>query len=236
MWPVIARPGCADEQHPGRHLALDAEAVGNLARPQGVVTWAEGPVVIADEHGDAALQHVEGLVLGVVDVPGDWAAAGIRCSTTATEPPLCPVPTRIQICWSRNHRPAALARRLTSGAEAIGGVDIGPPLNRVASWWLWDGGPVTGRGRRAVTLRVVVAGVADQGRCSLPDPGGRRTATRHRGGSTAGGHGRDPGDGAVATLQRVSGRPAVTLPIRGGSRRRGPASSPLACSGHYRQR
>jgi hypothetical protein len=83
---VEAGPWGADQQQPGGRLALDAKAVGDLPGPEGVVAGAEGPALLADDDGDLAVQDVEGLVLGAVDVPGRLGGRRTvtRCSASLT--------------------------------------------------------------------------------------------------------------------------------------------------------
>jgi hypothetical protein len=49
-------------------VGADVEAVGDLARPERVLPGAERDALVADVDRDRALEDVEALVLGVVDV------------------------------------------------------------------------------------------------------------------------------------------------------------------------
>ena len=66
----------ADEQEAGGRLPLDAEAVRDIAGAEGVITGAKCPALLANDDSDAAVDDVETLILGVVNVPRRVARQG----------------------------------------------------------------------------------------------------------------------------------------------------------------
>lgn len=57
-------------------LALDAKGVRDVAGSETIPTWAKRESLISDDDGQVPLDHIERLVLSVVDVP--WGGQSSR--------------------------------------------------------------------------------------------------------------------------------------------------------------